>query len=59
MAIVMLLGGPDADYKKVFEQNIVWVKGMAGSERRLAFIRGDLNGTEKIQPHTKNTWSHW
>ena len=47
MAIVMLLGGPDADYKKVFEQNIVWVKGMEGSERRLAFIRGDLNGTRE------------
>jgi hypothetical protein len=47
MAIVMLLGGPNADYKKVFEQNIVWVKGMEGSERRLAFIRGDLNGTRE------------
>ena len=47
MAIVMLLGGPDADYKKIFEQNIVWVKGMEGSERRLAFIRGDLNGTRE------------
>ena len=47
MAIVMLIGGPDADYKKVFEQNIVWVKGMEGSERRLAFIRGDLNGTRE------------
>jgi len=47
MAIVMLLGGPNADYKKIFEQNIVWVKGMEGSERRLAFIRGDLNGTRE------------
>jgi hypothetical protein len=47
MAIVMLLGGPNADYKTVFEQNIVWVKGMEGSERRLAFIRGDLNGTRE------------
>ena len=47
MAIVMLIGGPDADYKTVFEQNIVWVKGMGGSERRLAFIRGDLNGTRE------------
>ena len=47
MAIVMLIGGPDADYKTVFEQNIVWVKGMEGSERRLAFIRGDLNGTRE------------
>ena len=47
MAIVMLIGGPNADYKTVFEQNIVWVKGMEGSERRLAFIRGDLNGTRE------------
>jgi hypothetical protein len=70
MAIVMLLGGPDADYKKVFEQNIVWVKGMAGSERRLAFIRGDLNGTREnpaaykkhveplVEKGTATTWFH-
>jgi len=25
----------------------VWVKGMSGSERRLAFIRGDLNATRE------------
>ena len=70
MAIVMLLGGPNADYKKIFEQNIVWVKGMAGSERRLAFIRGDLNGTREnpaaykkhveplVEKGTATTWFH-
>jgi hypothetical protein len=47
MAITMLLGGPGADYNKVFKENIVWVKGMSSSERRLAFIRGDLNGTRE------------
>jgi hypothetical protein len=47
MAITMLLGGPDADYNKVFAEKIVWVKGMSGSERRLAFIRGDLNATRE------------
>jgi hypothetical protein len=70
MAIVMLLGGPNADYKTVFEQNIVWVKGMEGSERRLAFIRGDLNGTREnpaaykkhveplVEKGTATTWFH-
>jgi hypothetical protein len=47
MAITMLLGGPDANYNKVFAEKIVWVKGMSGSERRLAFIRGDLNATRE------------
>jgi len=47
MAITMLLGGPGADYNKVFAEKIVWVKGMSGSERRLAFIRGDLNATRE------------
>ena len=70
MAIVMLLGGPDADYQKVFEEQIVWVKGMSGSERRLAFARGDLNGTREnpaaykkhVQPlidkGVARTWFH-
>jgi hypothetical protein len=47
MAIVMLLGGPGADYNQVFAEKIVWVKGMTGSERRLAFRRGDLNATRE------------
>ena len=47
MAIVMLLTGPDGDPVKTFEDKIVWVKGMKGSERRLAFIRGDLNATRE------------
>jgi len=47
MAITMLLAGPDNDPVKTFEDKIVWVKGMKGSERRLAFIRGDLNATRE------------
>ena len=47
MAITLLLGGPDADYEKVFAEKIVWVKGMSGSERRLAFRRGDLSATRE------------
>ena len=70
MAITMLLGGPGADYNKVFKENIVWVKGMSGSERRLAFRRGDLNGTREnpaaykkhVEPLVKSgvayTWFH-
>ena len=47
MAIVMLLTGPKGDYMETWEKDIVWVKGMSGSERRLAFRRGDLNGTRE------------
>ena len=47
MAIVMLLTGPAGDPIKTFEQKINWVKGMSGSERRLAFRRGDLSGTRE------------
>ena len=47
MAIVMLLAGPNNDPVKTFEDKIIWVKGMKGSERRLAFIRGDLNATRE------------
>jgi len=47
MAIVLLLSGPNADPIQTFNEKIVWVKGMSGSERRLAFIRGDLNATRE------------
>ena len=47
MAIVLLLAGPNNDPIKTFNEKIIWVKGMSGSERRLAFIRGDLNATRE------------
>ena len=47
MAIVQLLAGPDNDPNEVFKNQIVWVKGMSGGERRLAFMRGDLNATRE------------
>jgi hypothetical protein len=47
MAITLLLTGPTGDPIKTFNEKIVWVKGMSGGERRLAFIRGDLNATRE------------
>jgi hypothetical protein len=47
MAIVMLLAGPNGDPVRTFNEQIIWVKGMSGSERRLAFMRGDLNATRE------------
>jgi hypothetical protein len=44
---ITLLAGPNNDPIKTFQEKIVWVKGMKGSERRLAFIRGDLNATRE------------
>ena len=47
MAITMLMGGPDSDPYEAFNKHITFVKGMSGSERRLAFMRGDLTATRE------------
>lgn len=49
-AMTMLVCGPNKtvdEYIKCFNENVTWVKGMSGSERRLAFKRGELNGTRE------------
>lgn len=49
-AFTMLICGPDKsidEYTACFKENVTWVKGMSGGERRLAFKRGELNGTRE------------
>jgi len=49
-AMTMLVCGPDKsvdEYVECFKDNVTWVKGMSGGERRLAFKRGELNGTRE------------
>jgi len=49
-AMTMLICGPQMSmdaYVKCFKKNVQWVKGMSGSERRLAFRRGELTGTRE------------
>ena len=49
-AMTMLSCGPDLSvdqYIECFDKNVTWVSGMSGSERRLAFKRGELNGTRE------------
>ena len=49
-AMTMLVCGPDKtvdEYVKCFKENVTWVNGMSGGERRLAFKRGELNGTRE------------
>ena len=49
-AMTMLLCGPDLSmdqYAECFKKNVIWVSGMSGGERRLAFKRGELNGTRE------------
>lgn len=70
IAMTMLLCGPKANidaYVKCFKSKVVWVKGMSGSERRLAFRRGELNGSREnpaaykkhIQPNQNaEIWFH-
>lgn len=50
MAITMLECGPlpnMAAYQKCYNEKIVYVPGMKGNDRRLAFIRGELNVTRE------------
>ena len=46
----MLLCGPGLslnEYIACFKENVTWVPGMSGGERRLAFKRGELNATRE------------
>ena len=49
-AMTMLECGPDQSvdaYIACFKENVTWVNGMSSGERRLAFNRGELNGTRE------------
>lgn len=49
-AMTMLVCGPNKtvdEYIKCFKENVTWVNGMSGAERRLAFKRGELNATRE------------
>ena len=49
-AMTMLLCGPGLslnEYIACFKENVTWVPGMSGGERRLAFKRGELNATRE------------
>jgi hypothetical protein len=50
MAITMLICGPSKsmkEYEKCFNEKVIYVKGMRGNERRLAYMRGELNVTRE------------
>lgn len=50
MAMTLLLCGPGlstSQYVDCFKENVIWVNGMRGGERRLAFQRGELNATRE------------
>tara|TARA_B100000424_G_scaffold187915_1_gene146075 strand:- start:547 stop:1599 length:1053 start_codon:yes stop_codon:yes gene_type:complete len=49
-SMTLLTCGPNMtvdQYIKCFKENVTWVSGMSGAERRLAFKRGELNGTRE------------
>ena len=49
-AMTLLNCGPKdtvAEYVNCFKNTVTWVSGMSGGERRLAFRRGELNGTRE------------
>lgn len=50
MAMTLLVCGPNKsmdEYLKCYQEKIVYVKGMKGNERRLAYMRGELNTTRE------------
>lgn len=50
MAVVMLVCGPNrsmTEYAICYKQKMKYVAGMKGSERRLAYLRGELNVTRE------------
>lgn len=49
-AMTLLQCGPDKtvdEYIACFKEKVTWVQGMSGSERRMAFRRGELTGTRE------------
>jgi len=69
-AMTLLICGPDKTmnyYIACFKDHVTWVNGMSGGERRLAFKRGELNGTREnpaaykkhVEPNDKaEIWFH-
>ena len=52
MAMAMLICGPQPNgsidaYLACFKQRVVWVNGVKGNEKRLAFLRGEFNTTRE------------
>lgn len=50
MAMTLLLCGPDKtlkQYQDCFKEKVIYVNGIKGNERRLAYIRGELNATRE------------
>jgi hypothetical protein len=51
-AMAMLLCGPQKDgsinlYLACFKKRVIWVNGLPGNERRLAYLRGEFNTTRE------------
>ena len=73
LAIAMMIGGPyktTQEYIDIFNDKVTWINGLNGSERHLAFTRGEVTASRanpaqyisKIQPLVDagkvETWLH-
>jgi hypothetical protein len=73
LAIAMMIGGPGKtvdEYVTIFKNKVTWVNGLTGSERHLAFTRGEILATRanpaqylsKVMPLVREgkveTWLH-
>jgi len=73
IAIALMIGGPGKsldEYIAIFNDKVTWIQGLSGSERHLAFTRGEVTATRanpaqyisKVQPLIDEgkveTWLH-
>jgi len=73
IAIALMIGGPGwttEEYIIIFKEHVTWINGLSGSERHLAFTRGEVLATRanpaqyksKVQPLIDEgkveTWMH-
>ena len=62
MAMAMMVCGPQPNgsidsYLKCWKRRVVWVNGVKGAEKRLGFLRGELNITRESPPAWIKFWT--
>ena len=62
MAMAMMVCGPQPGgaidaYLKCWKERVVWINGIKGAEKRLGFLRGELNVTRESPPAWIKFWT--
>lgn len=61
MAMAMMMCGPQPNgaidaYLKCWKERMTWINGIKGAEKRLAFLRGEINVTRESPPAWIKFW---